>query len=51
VEVAHRHLEHERLNDGGSSFDRVPTETHPSSKLAGTPIGDDETSRRWGTRI
>jgi hypothetical protein len=47
VEVAHRHLEHERLNDGSSSFVRMPTGAHPSSKLAGIPISDDETARRW----
>jgi hypothetical protein len=48
VEVAYRHLEHERLNDGGSSFARMPTEAHPTSKLAGTPIRDDETVAKMG---
>jgi hypothetical protein len=37
-----------RLNDGGSSFARMPTEAHPTSKLAGTPISDDETVAKMG---
>ena len=43
MEVAHRYLEHERLNDGGSSFARMPTEAHP-----GTPISDDDTVAKMG---
>ena len=27
-----------------------PTEAHPTSRLVGTPISDDETVGRWGTR-
>jgi len=48
VEVAHRYLEYERLNDGGSSFARRPTEAHPTSKLAGTPFSDDRTVAKMG---
>ena len=51
MEVAHRYLEHERVNDGGSSSARMPTEAHPTSRLAETPISAMRPSRRWGTWI
>ena len=35
MEVAHRHLEHERLNDGSSSFVRMPTEATPPANWRG----------------
>jgi len=34
--------------ESGSRVERMPAESHPSSKLAGTPIRDDETVAKMG---
>jgi hypothetical protein len=36
------------MGTDGSDVARMPTEAHPTSKLAGTPISDDETVAKMG---